>query len=98
MVLDPRGHVGFPLELHNNAAKNGSGRVIPVHADLRRALIAWREISIKPGPIIRSERGGPMTALSIVVWFNRAFRTIGLILLCHKISVSVPSRAAWATR
>ena len=40
MVLDPRGHVGFTLELHNNAAKNGSGRVIPVHADLRRALIA----------------------------------------------------------
>jgi integrase len=78
MVLDSRGHVGFTLDLHNNAAKNGSGRVIPVHADLRRALIAWREISIKPGPIIRSERGGPMTALSIVVWFNRAFRIIGL--------------------
>jgi integrase len=78
MVLDPRGHVGFTLELRDNAAKKGSGRVIPVHADLRRALVAWREISIKPGPIIRSERGGPMTALSIVVWFNRAFRTIGL--------------------
>ena len=78
MVLDPRGLVGFALELHNNAAKNGSGRVIPVHADLRRALVAWREISTNSGPIIRSERGGPMTALSIVVWFNRVFRTIGL--------------------
>ena len=50
MVLDPRGHVGFALELRDNAAKNGSGRVIPVHADLRRALIAWREISNEPGP------------------------------------------------
>ena len=78
MVLDPRDHVGFTLELRDNAAKNGSGRVIPVHADLRRALIAWREISNEPGPVVRSERGGPMTALSIVVWFNRAFRTIGL--------------------
>jgi integrase len=78
MVLDPRGHVGFTLELHNNAAKNGSGRVIPVHADLRRALIAWREVSINSGAVVRSERGGPMTALSIVVWFNKAFRTIGL--------------------
>jgi integrase len=78
MVLDPRGLVGFALELHNIAAKNGSGRVIPVHADLRRALVAWREISTNSGPIIRSERGGPMTALSIVVWFNRVFRTIGL--------------------
>src|SRR5580704_3175746 len=78
MVLDPRGLVGFTLELHDNAAKNGSGRIVPVHADLRRALIAWREVSNEPGAIIRSERGGPMTALSIVVWFNRAFRTIGL--------------------
>ena len=78
MVLDSRGHVGFTLELHNNAAKNGNGRIIPVHPDLRRALIAWREISNEPGPVVRSERGGPMTALSIVVWFNRAFRTIGL--------------------
>jgi integrase len=78
MVLDPRGHVGFTIELHNNAAKNGSGRVVPAHADLRRALIAWREVSNEPGPVVQSERGGPMTALSIVVWFNRAFRTIGL--------------------
>jgi hypothetical protein len=28
--------------------------------------------------VIRSQRGGPMTALSIVIWFNRAFRNIGL--------------------
>jgi integrase len=71
MVLDPRGLVGFTLELHDNAAKNGSGRIVPVHADLRRALIAWREVSNEPGAIIRSERGGPMTALSIVVWFQQ---------------------------
>src|ERR1700733_653705 len=58
MVLDPRGHVGFTLELHNNAAKNGSGRVIPVHADLRRALIAWRQVSINSGAVVPSERGG----------------------------------------
>ena len=49
MVLDPRGHVGFTIELHNNAAKNGSGRVIQVHADLRRALIAWRRFQTCPG-------------------------------------------------
>ena len=78
MVLDSGGRVGSVIELRDNAAKKGSGRIIPVHADLRRALIAWREISNDPGPVVRSERGGPMTALSIVVWFNRAFRTIGL--------------------
>jgi integrase len=78
MLVNSRGDVGFTLELHDNAAKNGSGRIVPAHPDLRRALIAWREISTNSGPVVRSERGGPMTALSIVVWFNRVFRTIGL--------------------
>ena len=52
--------------------------MIPVHPDLRHALAAYRSLSTGSGPVIRSERGGPMTPLSIVVWFNRAFRNIGL--------------------
>jgi integrase/recombinase XerD len=28
--------------------------------------------------VIASERGGPMTPLSVVVWFHRAFKSIGL--------------------
>jgi len=30
------------------------------------------------GPIIRSERGGPMTPVSIVNWFAIAYRSVGL--------------------
>ena len=30
------------------------------------------------GPVIVSERGGPMTAQSIVVWFANAYRLVGL--------------------
>jgi integrase/recombinase XerD len=78
MVLDSGGRVGLAIELHDRIAKTGSGRIIPLHADLRRALITWLEVSTDTGPVVRSERGGPMTALSIVVWFNRAFQTIGL--------------------
>jgi hypothetical protein len=78
MVLDPTGDVGSVIELHDAAAKNGSGRLIPAHPDLRQALTAYRCLSTGSGPIIRSERSGPMTPLSIVVWFNRAFRNIGL--------------------
>ena len=78
MVLDSTGDVGSVIELRDIAAKNGRGRLIPVHPDLRRALVAYRSPSTGSGPIIRSERGGPMTPLSIVVWFNRAFRNIGL--------------------
>ena len=78
MVLDPTGDIGSVIELRDHAAKNGGGRLIPVHPDLRLALAAYRRLCTGIGPIIRSERGGPMTPLSIVVWFNRAFRKIGL--------------------
>ena len=78
MVLDPTGDVGSVIELRDAAAKNGSGRLIPAHPDLRQALAAHRRLSTGIGPIIQSERGGPMTPLSIVVWFNRAFHNIGL--------------------
>ena len=79
MVLDPTGDIGSVIELRNAAAKNGSGRLIPVHPELRQALTAYRGRVPGSGPLIRSERGGgAMTPLSIVVWFNRAFRNIGL--------------------
>jgi integrase len=80
MVLGPTGQIGGIIELHDGAAKNGSGRMIPIHLELRDALAALRALHAKSTPdhIVRSERGGPMSPLSIVVWFNRAFRSIGL--------------------
>jgi len=49
-----------------------------MHPDLRLTLAAYRGLSPGIGPLNRSERGGAMTPLTIVVWFNRAFRHIGL--------------------
>jgi integrase/recombinase XerD len=71
MVVDATGQVSGLIELTDDAAKKFSGRSIPVHPDLAVALAAWRQVAL-------SERGGPLTPLSIVVWFNRAFRNIGL--------------------
>jgi integrase len=34
MVVDPTGDIGSVIELRDHAAKNGSGRLIPVHPDL----------------------------------------------------------------
>jgi integrase len=78
MIETPTGDVGTSIELRDQAAKMGHGRRIPMHADLRRALIAWREKCGSGGPVVRSERGRQMTALSIVVWFNRAYQATGL--------------------
>jgi integrase len=48
------------------------------HDDLRRALTELRAVTEGAGPVITSERGGPMTPLSIVIWFANAYRIIGL--------------------
>jgi integrase len=78
MVSAATGEISATIELCDCAAKNGSGRLIPIHADLAAALSTWRRVSAGSGHVVRSERGGPMTALSIVVWFNRAYHYVGL--------------------
>jgi hypothetical protein len=78
MITDPTGAIGTVLELPDAAAKKGSGWTIPLHEDLRAALAAWRAANNSDGPVIVSERGGPMTPQSIVVWFASAYRVIGL--------------------
>lgn len=77
MVLDPSGAVGPVIELQDRAAKKKSGRLIPLHADLRAALTHLRATTSAAGPVVRSERGGPMTPVSIVNWFALAFEALG---------------------
>jgi integrase len=78
MVLDPEGCVCSSLELRDSAAKMGHGRVIPLHSDLRNALAALNKTANRRGPVILSERGAKMKPRSIVIWFSRAYRAIGL--------------------
>lgn len=78
MVIDAAGQISNVIELRDHSAKKGSGRLIPIHSDLADALSAWRQVATEPGHVIRSERGGPMAALSIVTWFAIAYRMMGL--------------------
>jgi integrase len=77
MVTDGNGQVGNVIELHDAAAKKGTGRSIPIHPDLAVALMAWRRVAGPAEFVISSQRGGPMTPLSIVVWLNQAFKNVG---------------------
>src|SRR5207247_10683140 len=43
------------------------------------ALASWRGIACGTGPVVPSERGWAMTPLSIVIWFARAYRAVGLV-------------------
>ena len=78
MVLEPGGGVGSAIELRDHAAKKQSGRRIPLHPRLRQALATSRNMTGGTGPVIRSERGQAMRPISIVIWFARAYREIGL--------------------
>ncbi len=79
MLVGPSGEIGTVLELQDRAAKKGSGRVIPIHPALRAALVNLARLTlILDGPVIQSERGGPMTPVSIVCWFRKAFQAAGL--------------------
>jgi integrase len=78
MVLEPSGAIGTVIELSDHAAKNRGGRMIPINQELHDALTTWRANTWGTGPVVLSERGGPMTALSIVIWFAKAYRAVGL--------------------
>jgi integrase len=78
MVLDPSGQISAVIELRDWAAKKKSGRTIPLHDDLAAALAAWLRKTTDSGSVVRSERGGPMTPISIVNWFKTAYQCVGL--------------------
>jgi len=79
-VLQADGRIGHHMNIPNSIAKMGSGRSVPLHQDLRSALIALHKASGGPtsGPIVRSERGGRLTARSVVNWFTAVYAELGL--------------------
>jgi integrase len=79
MVLDPSGAVALVIELRDQIAKKQGGRLIPIHHDLRAALADWYAVTPdSDGPVVRSERGGEMTPVSIVNLFALAYEALGL--------------------
>jgi integrase len=78
MVVDANGQISGLIELRDHTAKKRSGRCIPMHPDLRAALADLRRVATRSEYVVTSERSGAMTPSSIVVWFNRAFNSIGL--------------------
>lgn len=78
MVTDAQGGIESRIELRDHAAKKRSGRTIPIHRDLARALKNYGAGKNKSGPLIRSRHGGHMNPLSVVIWFARAYKIVGL--------------------
>jgi integrase/recombinase XerD len=78
MMLDARGQVADTMTIHDAIAKKGSGRRIPIHSELRRALVTLQRTSDGIGPVLQSSRGGAMQPNSIVNWFVQLFAELGI--------------------
>jgi integrase/recombinase XerD len=78
MLLDDKGRIGHVLTVRDAIAKNGSGRRIPIHPELRKALRLIKPQGVAFGPVVRSARGGAIRPNSLVNWFVALYRTLGL--------------------
>jgi integrase len=83
MVCDASGRVAPLIEVRGSIAKRGTGRRVPMHLELRRALRAWYSQQpterIRPDAVVLpSLRGGPMRPNSVVNWFVTRCREAGL--------------------
>ncbi|MEW6437771.1 MAG: site-specific integrase [Pseudomonadota bacterium] len=76
MILDARGQIGAFIDVRDAIAKKRGGRRVPLHRDLRAALIKLKGRNSPIGPVIRSVRGGAMQANSIVNWFVLLFKAL----------------------
>src|ERR1700745_3419802 len=84
MVTDAEGKVCDLIALQNRASKGkGGGRIIPVHPDLKTALVALhkeREGRAYPDwPVIHSERDRGLSAGAVAVWFHRLYTGLGMV-------------------
>ena len=93
MVLGPSGEVGVTIELQDKIAKKGSDVQFPF-IDIREALIEVRQLCHDQGPVIRSERGGAMTPMSIVVWFSRQKQLSGIYFVPENFPISAIAKSS----
>jgi integrase len=80
MVLNPSGKLSGSLALCPGITKGRKSRTIPTSATLADALRRLHKNEGRPstGPVIRSERGGNMTARSVVNWFRDTYDDLGM--------------------
>ena len=80
MLLRADGRLDHLISLDHAIAKNGSGRRIPIHPDLREALLRLHHFRGRPrqGPVVCSERGAHMHPRSIVNWFADIYDAVQL--------------------
>jgi integrase/recombinase XerD len=83
MVTDAEGQIAEFIALENRASKGKSGRIIPMHPDLKTALIALQQergdLARYDMPVSFSERDRGLSTGGVTVWFHRLYTSLGMI-------------------
>jgi integrase/recombinase XerC len=84
MVMDASGELADAISLPNKATKGkGGGRTIPLHNELRAALMslkAIRSVKVRPHlPVSYSERAEGYSANAVAVWFHTRYAELGIV-------------------
>ena len=78
MIFGPSGELSQTIAVEDRIAKSDHGRKIPMHPDIRAALVALlRRTPNRTGTIIKSRKGGAMNPNSLVNWFAVLYREVG---------------------
>ena len=83
MITETSGDLSDAISLPNSASKGkGGGRTIPLHNELREALVSLKSVrgdAVRPDrPVIYSERADGYSANAIAVWFHERFAELGI--------------------
>jgi integrase/recombinase XerD len=78
MVTTDNGDIADVIDIRSAIAKKGSGRRIPMHPSLQRALADLWPARTSDTYIVASNRGGQMRPNSIVNWFVVMFRELNI--------------------
>lgn len=80
-VVDADGRIGRTIFISRHAAKGGRERTIPMHPQIREALVRFRKMHPEIRILSFSARRGyvrPQKASAITAWFRRLYEQVGL--------------------
>ena len=77
MITDGEGQLTDRICLENSVAKGKSGGVIYMSNRLRRAIADHAAGGSMADTVIKSQKGGPMTAQSVTNWYHQLYRKLG---------------------
>lgn len=80
-VTDAEGRIGTHLRVRSNVAKNGRERSIPIHAEVKNAINAFRDVFPGIDQFAISRRYKKLKVQSVnalTAWFHRTYEKVGL--------------------